>query len=212
MPPPVTEQRPEPPAEVAEPATIRERIKKRLHPEPTPVTDAGSLIATLAPKLITWGLAAGGITLPSWAAFLLGRGATRMIRRWWNKRKPPTDPPAATSGTGPGEPVPPAATYTAPSPAKPADPTHGQPVSTGPTTINFETTYALSDTYARELAEKRAHGGASIPQEALLAQLYKEAIGLIKNGQLKTLGASNVIETIETWIHKEFMRRHGVKL
>lgn len=99
----------EPPASVSQPAEKLPTVETPAVPiakqpaapvrfDPTPVADAGGIVADLLPKLITWGLAAGGITLPTWVVWLLGRGAVRAFNRWRNKR-PPSDPPAVTSTT-----------------------------------------------------------------------------------------------------------------
>ncbi len=140
--------------------------------------------------LIKLGLPTGGATLAIAGLW----GLTRLIKK--RRGGPPTQPPLF---------IPPAWTSDQ---ARPTLPPSGPPAA-AMTPAPIITEYHMNDGYARALAEKRQYEGKSMPQQALIGQLYGEAVKALGDGKINFLGAQDAAARIENWVQAQFMQRHG---
>jgi len=145
-------------------------------------TGRSEIVATWAQDLLYYALtglaAAAGIALPGGAAGLAAWGAWYAIRAVFRRPQTPT-----------------------------ASPMDALAATVRPTTAGSALPHLPID-YAKIWADHYEHDGGNARHEALKCDLYREAVALVRSGQLHVPGDSTrTADAIDNWVLREFSDR-----
>jgi len=229
-PPPNSGQRyeawPKEPARPDEPKQETKPAEPKQEEEETPAIEAtkpwyerqilGTILGTLAAGL------AGGVGIKAWLAGRVARKVgnriqEKVVERVKRRRQKPLSRPRACDKAPEGWYCTREAGHDGPCAAEEAlyESRDGERTISAPTQVQNVNIYPELDVgYAETLAAKRAaeFAGMNVGHQALIGSLYREAVGLLRDGSIPCLGGKETADKLDGWVSKEFLVRHNIRI